>query len=68
MIIVEDPVTVKCRTAIKAWFLSFNFCVMLGGLSCSVTSISFLTNLYERSNNVDLKMHMRPKFEASILD
>jgi hypothetical protein len=44
--IVEDPtVTVKCRTAIKALFLYLNLglSVMLDILSCSFTSIYFLT-------------------------
>ena len=48
MLIIEDTtVTEKCRTAIKVLFLFFNFnlClhVMLESLSCSFTSISFLT-------------------------
>jgi len=40
-------VAVRCRTAIKALFLYFNLClsVMFDSLSCSFTSISFLTNL-----------------------
>jgi len=47
MQIVEDPnVTVKCRIAIKVLSLFFNLClsVTLDSLSCSFTSISFLTN------------------------
>jgi succinate dehydrogenase hydrophobic anchor subunit len=46
MFIIEDTtVTVKCRTAIKVMFLYFNLClsVTLNSLSCSFTSISFLT-------------------------
>jgi hypothetical protein len=46
LLIVEDPtVTVNC-TAIKVLFLYFNLClsVILDSLSCSFTSISFLTN------------------------
>jgi hypothetical protein len=47
MVIAEDPtMTVKYRIAIKVLFLSFNLClqVMLDNLTCSFTSISFLTN------------------------
>jgi hypothetical protein len=46
MLIIEDlTVTVKCRTAITPLFLYFNLClnVILDSLSCSFTSISFLT-------------------------
>ena len=46
MLIIEDPtVTVKCRTEIKALLLNINMClsVQLHILSCSFTSISFLT-------------------------
>ena len=42
----EDPtLTVKCGTAIIVMFIYFNLClsVMLDSLSCSFTSISFLT-------------------------
>jgi hypothetical protein len=44
MLVVEYS-TVKCRTAIKFLFLYFKLClsVMLDSLSCSFTSISFLT-------------------------
>jgi len=40
-------VTVKCRTTIKELFLYFNLClsVKLDSLSCSFTTITFLTNL-----------------------
>jgi hypothetical protein len=47
MVIAENPtMTVKYRIAIKVLFLSFNLClqVMLDNLTCSFTSISFLTN------------------------
>jgi hypothetical protein len=47
MVIAEDStMTVKYRIAIKVLFLSFNLClqVMLDNLTCSFTSISFLTN------------------------
>ena len=47
MVIAEDPtMTVKYRIAIKVLFLSFNLFlqVMLDNLTCSFTSISFLTN------------------------
>ena len=47
VLIIEDPtVTVKCRTAIKVMFLYINSClsIMIDRLSCSFTSISFLTN------------------------
>ena len=47
MVVAEDPtMTVKYRIAIKVLFLSFNLClqVMLDNLTCSFTSISFLTN------------------------
>ena len=53
VLIVEDPtVTIKCRTAIKILFLYFNLClsVKFDSLSCSFTSILFLTNLYVSSN------------------
>jgi len=42
----SPTVTVKCKTAIKALFLYTNLClsVKLDSLSCSFTSISFLTN------------------------
>jgi len=46
MLIIEDlTVTVKCRTAIKGLLLYFNLCLslVLDSLSCSFTSISFLT-------------------------
>jgi hypothetical protein len=44
-IIKVGTVTLKCRTVIKALFLYFNLClsIMLDSLSCSFTSISFLT-------------------------
>ena len=47
MVIAENPtMTVKYRIAIKVLFLSFNLClqVLLDNLTCSFTSISFLTN------------------------
>jgi hypothetical protein len=46
MLIFEDTVTVKYRTAIKMLFLYFNvhLSVMLDSLSCSFTSVSFLTD------------------------
>ena len=44
MFIVENPpVTMKCRTAIKAVSLCTNLSVILDSLSCSFTSISFLS-------------------------
>ena len=49
ILIGEDPtVTVKCRTAIKVMCLYLILClsVMLDHLSCSFTSISFLTNKF----------------------
>ena len=49
ILIVEDPtVTVKCRTTIKVLFIYFNWClsVMLDSVSCSFTSILYLTNTW----------------------
>ena len=45
IIVVDSSVTEKCKTAIKALFLYLNLClnVMLNGLSCSFTFISYLT-------------------------
>ena len=47
---IEDPiVTVKCRTAIKVLFLYRNLCLSVNfdSISCSFTSISFLTYLLQ---------------------
>jgi len=39
-----DIVTLKCRTSTKALYWNLCQIVMLDSLSCSITSISFLTN------------------------
>ena len=50
--IIADPI-VKCRTAIKTMFLYINLClsVKFASLSCSLTSISFLTNISAHTQN-----------------
>jgi len=56
MITIDNPiVTVKCRTAIKVLFSYFNLCpsVNLDSLSCSFTSISFLTHCLKDNKNHD---------------
>ena len=44
----DSTMTMKCRRAIKALFLYFNLClsIMLDSLSCSFTSMSFLTKYF----------------------
>ena len=63
MHIVENPtVTVTYRTAIKAPFVYFDLClgIILDSLSCSFTSISFLTNTNLENN---LNIQNMPKID-----
>jgi hypothetical protein len=46
MLIIE--VTVKFRTAIKNWCFFILICIKLDNLSCSFTSITFLTNKVQK--------------------
>ena len=48
--IIADPI-VKCRTAIKTMFLYISVKFKFTSLSCSLTSISFLTNISAHTQN-----------------
>ena len=66
MFIVEDPpVTMKCRTAIKAVSLCTNLSVILDSLSCSFTSISFLSKPCVDSVNEHNKLSTDTRWSKS---
>ena len=71
MVILEGPtVTVKCRTAIKAMFFLFFFnlypSVKFDILSCSFTSIAFLTN-YQLLKFAPYSFHLKMHINMTVL-